>query len=217
MHYYIDGYNLLFRTVRAADDGDLRTQREKVIVELAAKINIAALDATLVFDSQFKAGPGEILCLESLDIHFTDEGVTADDYIIDSLRRAEHPRSITVVTSDGRLAWRARRKMAQSMPVEEFLALLNRIYRKKKRLEAEPIPKVVVEVAPVKKKRLTADEKYAAIFEEKLKAAEPMARIPLPEGSDRPQKKHVRIDKPDDMERWLREFEKRLIDPSEEK
>ena len=37
MHYFIDGYNLLFRILRAGDN--LQKQREEIIQDLEIKIN----------------------------------------------------------------------------------------------------------------------------------------------------------------------------------
>ena len=56
MHYFIDGYNLLFRIVHAGDD--LKTQRDELIQDLIHKVNLLQLDVTLVFDSQYQNDEG---------------------------------------------------------------------------------------------------------------------------------------------------------------
>lgn len=130
MHYYIDGYNLLFRLLRA--DDDLQTKREEIIKELEIKINRLEIDATLVFDAQYQQADRSRSHVNRLEICFTSIGETADDYILQSLK--EDPKSCsqqTVVTSDKKLAWLARRSHAKTESVEEFILWLNRRYKNK--------------------------------------------------------------------------------------
>jgi uncharacterized protein len=131
MHYYIDGYNMLFR-LHAGDH--LQSQREMIIQDLNQKIELVKIDVTLVFDSAFQIGDRSRSHFKHLEILFTAEGETADEFIIDELKRCLKPRQEIVVTSDKRLAWRARRRLAQTETVEGFLAWLNRCYKNKLRL-----------------------------------------------------------------------------------
>lgn len=131
MHYYIDGYNLLFRITRAGDD--LQKQRQKIIDELASKINFIGLDATLVFDAHYYAGDSVRKHMHRMEIVFTAEGQTADEYILQRLKEAAHPARETVATSDNKLAWLSRRRLAHTQSIEEFVVWLNKRYRNKVR------------------------------------------------------------------------------------
>ena len=127
MHYFIDGYNLLFRTTRASED--LAFQRELIILDLNKKIQLLNLDVTIVFDSQYHPGESERSHYKLLEIEFTNQGETADDFIINAVKRAEKPQDHTVITSDKRLAWRVRRRAGKSETVEEFQAWINKRYK----------------------------------------------------------------------------------------
>lgn len=131
MHYFIDGYNLLFRITRAGDE--LQQQRQKIIDELAAKINFIGLDATLVFDAQHYPGDSVRKHMHRMEIVFTAEGQTADEYILQRLKEAAHPARETVATSDKKLAWLSRRRLAHTQSIEEFVVWLNKRYRNKLR------------------------------------------------------------------------------------
>lgn len=123
MHYYIDGYNLLFRKLNAADN--LQIQRQRIINELSQKIIFLDISATLVFDAQYQTEPFSCTHKGCLEIHFTDHGKTADDHILALLKRQPNPQEYTVVTSDKTLAWRARRRLAKTQTIEDFILLLN--------------------------------------------------------------------------------------------
>lgn len=146
MHYYVDGYNLLFRNF--LDDVDLKTQREQFIKELNSKVNIANVDITLVFDASFMIGDATISHYQHLEILFTSYGESADDFIIHKLRAARStPHQEIVVTSDKRLAWRAKCANANTQTIEEFLSWLSKIYKNK--LRHKKIEKPALIIAPV--------------------------------------------------------------------
>lgn len=235
MHYYIDGYNLLFRLLRY--DSDLRKQREQIIQNLSVKIEFLGLDATLVFDSQYQEGESTRGHLKSLEIFFTSEGETADEFIIQELKNCKDPRKETVVTSDKKLAWRARRKAAQSESVEAFVEWLNiRCRNKRRNLQAKR--QQTESLAPTSPPSASAEtmktappskaiplescsEYYASVFENKFNE---LAK----EENDERQKKIERkaqkskkrktkpIEKEADFrsqeEKWLEIFEKRLVE-----
>lgn len=131
MHYFIDGYNLMFRLSRAG--GDLKTQREEIIQDLEIKINTLGINATLVFDAQYQPDESSRSHIMGLEILFTNAGETADDFILHALKEDTKPHRQTVVTSDKKLAWLARRSHANTETIEEFVALLNRRYKNKLR------------------------------------------------------------------------------------
>lgn len=206
-HFYIDGYNLFFRTIRTDPESDFKSQREKIIREIATKIQQAGMRATLVFDSQFKQGPRERHSLRELEIHYTDEGQTADDYILETLRRCARPREETVVTSDKRLAWFARLKGANTVNVEDFLKILDRISRKKMRTQKEaPMPKTVPKHVL---KRVTLEEHYEKLFQEMLEKGE-MPSEPKESKKRKSAEQQENKESKNDFERWLDAFQREV-------
>lgn len=130
MHYFIDGYNLLFRLLNGED---LQSQREAIIHDLNKKIALVKLDVSIVFDAAFQIGERTRTHYQELEILYTAEGETADEYIIDEIKNSPHPQQETVVTSDKKLAWRVRHRSAHTESVEEFILWLNRSYKNKVR------------------------------------------------------------------------------------
>lgn len=207
MHYLIDGYNLLFRTLRARASEDLRYERERLVIELGNKLKIAGIDAALIFDSHHQIGPRERFFSQGLDIHYTDEKQTADEYILEWLRLIKRPQDYIVVTSDRGLARRAAGKGARVQTVEGFKSALGKLYLKKLRqpVDLKPLP-TLAQASPVKSE--TVLERYERIFEDKLEGKIPVKEV-----------KEVKKEKPrekisekeacdeDDFERWLRIFE----------
>jgi uncharacterized protein len=127
MHYFIDGYNMLFRIPHAG--GDLQIQREKIIHDLNQKIQILQLDVTIVFDAQHQSQEINRQKHPNLKILFTSRGQTADEFIIGEIQTTSTPKQETVVTSDKKLAWHARSKSAKTQSVEEFLQEINKRYK----------------------------------------------------------------------------------------
>ena len=143
MHYFIDGYNLMFRVIRAGND--LQLQREAIIRDLNRKIKRLNLHVTLIFDAQYQTGESSRHHYQHLEIRFKEHGETADDFILKEIKHQKSPQYVTVVTSDKRLAWSVRRRHAKTESVEEFLSWLNRRYKNKKKplLELTPPTKDV--------------------------------------------------------------------------
>lgn len=206
MHYFIDGYNLLFRLVRAFGEEELQPMREKVIEDLSKKIKLLKLDATIVFDSYYHEGFRSRNLFLSTEVLFTDEGETADECIIDELKKSRTPKQEIVVTSDKKLAWQARLKGAQTIMVEEFIKILNQRCQKrslKKAAGRADASQEKIKLQP-KKKRETLIEHYERIFEassEKI-ASKKSKTIKLKEAQQTKEKPLS------DFERWLQAFEK---------
>ncbi len=141
MHYYVDGYNLLFRHFsQAFNEAPLQSQREQIIQDLSTKVQLLNLDITLVFDAMYQYGSATRSHYKQLEIVFTAQGETADEYILAELMSAPNPRNETVVTSDKRLAWHARRRAAKSESVEEFRARINQTYKNRQRHSSPGLP-----------------------------------------------------------------------------
>lgn len=129
MHYYIDGYNLLFRF--SDQNKDFTNLREVMIRELDHQAAFLGLELTLVFDAQYQLGEASRTHYHSVEILYTAFGELADDLILSEIRTKTRPHLITVVTSDKKLAWFARRCEAKTESVEHFKAWLNRRYYNK--------------------------------------------------------------------------------------
>lgn len=127
MHYYIDGYNVLFRLRHATEE--LQREREAIIQNLNEKVALVNLDVSIVFDAAFQEGHGSRLRIDALEVLFTAHGETADTFIIEQLKHSMHPRRETVVTSDKLLAWHARSSGAHVETVDGFLSRLNNLYK----------------------------------------------------------------------------------------
>lgn len=222
MHYYIDGYNLMFRIVRAGDD--LTAQRELLIRDLSQKISFLEIDATIVFDSQYQVGESTRSHSEALTIYFTEQGQTADDFILEEIRSSPNPLEEVVVTSDKRLAWRFRRKLGKSETVEEFIKWLNKRYKNKIRQirEEKKHPPQAVEKPPEKKvrrlpqKNVSVDqcfEYYLELFEKEfteLPPLHPIQETKATEVTAKKKKKKIEKDPRTEMERWYDIFQSRL-------
>lgn len=232
MHYYIDGYNVLFRTL-GLEDYNLEKQRQLLIEHLQNDIHYLALNVTIVFDAHLRLGERQIIHLLDLKIIFTPTGQNADEYILEMLHLAAEPKRHTIVTSDKGLAWHARSLGAHTMEVTAFMGWLGKHYKnkKKKARTAKTLPKAyeplnLVTSQPKKEKQPPASTQeklaapqgsfdyYLAAFEKNLAASDAQSQT----GSLSPKQKaaHERLVKPhkkkppthhSDMQRWLKIFE----------
>jgi predicted RNA-binding protein with PIN domain len=209
MHYFVDGYNLLFRS--RLEQPLLQQQRERVIADLLEKVTVLELDITLVFDSAHTPELSRRQHIGRLEIAYTNPGETADAYILSELLRDEARQRHTVITSDKALAEQARRLGAKSMSVENFTLWLEARYQKMRGKRIKTLP-VVPPATPAPKSRPIEDP-YLNIFEQRLqKLVKPSpATTSRPTSAPEPprQRKSEAAKKPpeSDFERWLRLFE----------
>lgn len=231
MHYYIDGYNVLFRFSKYGDR--LALLRVKLIQDLGVKSELLKLDITLVFDSSFPEGDTTHSHFRNMKVVYTAQGETADEYILGELRSSPNARLETVVTSDKKLAWEVKNLRAKSEDVADFFALLNRRYQTQlHQIKQKKIPLAVVEVVseplvekPAKKIKKTkpgkkvlpeeCSEYYLEQFQKQFEQEE-QERLSLKKKTSTPIKpKKSKPKKPPeeaipDEERWLRIFEQRF-------
>jgi hypothetical protein len=237
MHYFIDGYNMLFRLLHGSED--LQSQRESFIYDLNKKISVVKLDVSIVFDSTFQIGGRSRSHYDALEILYSAEGETADEYILDEIKNTLHPQQETVVTSDKKLAWHVRNRLAHTETVEEFIFWLNRAYKNKlKQLKKsqqplsppKPPPSPPRSLIPPPDAPLEAyADYYTQVFESKWreiqkKEQEKKASAAPTSSPKRPSRKPRRprdpfqppqppeVQEATEMERWLKLFEKRLSD-----
>jgi predicted RNA-binding protein with PIN domain len=132
MHYLVDAYNLLFRTLKKRSS--LEKSRQSLIQELNEIIAEINLHVILVFD-----GAEEHLPLptkghfDAIEIIYTSKNQTADEYIYEEVTLSRTPAQLTVVTNDRELTGRCHQHRAKTMTIDEFLHLLFKKKTKKKK------------------------------------------------------------------------------------
>jgi uncharacterized protein len=133
MHYFIDGYNFLFKLSHNWHF-DLRSQRDALIQAFNERIEELKLSLTIVFDgAEMPRGDYTRSHWKSVEVVYTHEGLSADEYILHRLEEAKHGRLYTVVTSDRELMNRAKLLGAYAMNNQTFLELLQQRTLKRKR------------------------------------------------------------------------------------
>lgn len=235
MHYYIDGYNILFRILKAVDE--VRKQREDLTLELEKKISLLGLDVTLVFDSYYQEGESTKSHFKSLEIIFTAHHETADEFILHEIKTSKSPSEHIVVTSDKQLARLCKLCLAQTQSVEEFLDFIEKRYKNKlrqERLEAKPPPPSVpsqvniktakTALSPQSEQTLTEGsfDFYLEKFNKEFQSLE--QQLPPPNKNLKPPKikkiKKIKENKEADghhlsnYDRWLKAFETERDDTS---
>lgn len=208
MHYFIDGYNMLFR-LYVGKGLHLKTQRQHIISALDQKLSLVRLNVSIVFDSAFQHGESSCVHFNNLEIFFTSYGETADDFILQEIATSSSPQQQTVVTSDKKLAGEVRRCFAKTESVEEFLERLDRIYQKKLLQSKSKHKKPAIQDGKIKNSSTPAipsdkvglescqdhyEKIFTSRFEAFLKQKNSASSI---------------VKAPTEMERWLEIFEKR--------
>ncbi len=228
MHYFVDGYNLLFRSMEA--DDELQKQRERLIQELTRRFETLHLDVTLVFDAAYTPSHTKRTRTPFVEIVYTAAGESADHYIIQELQAMPKVKQETVVTNDKRLAWQARRLDATTLSVTTFLAWLESRYRNKMRglhKKTKTLPlndkTPTVRVPPAKREALPSKQSspeacldyYQTIFEKSYAetveeaAKKSPTKPPASAKKTEKRKKPPRCEEPAPMseeERWLKIF-----------
>lgn len=225
MHYYVDGYNLMFRILYGEDE--ISAQRQQLIDDLNRKIQLLELEVTIVFDAQYQYGDSSRSHFQNLEILFTAHGETADELILEEIKAEPNPHQVTVVTSDKKLAWFARRCAAKTESVEQFVEWVNTRFKNKIRKQKLGIPQAKnkeVKITLTKPKRpipgITPEESfdfYLTQFQEsfeKIRATEVKKPSSLSQQQKKGIKKPPRAPKKEsgvsDMDRWKKLFEQRL-------
>ena len=165
MHYWIDGYNLLFRLPVAK--GPLEKKRQSLILELNTQATTLNLQITVVFDSSTKE---RILDTRShydaLEIIYTSSKKTADDSILDSVEFSSYPEDICVVTCDKDLARKAKALRANTLSLDAFFKLITKRQNKKQReledaFECLESPREISRLLSIFEKKFTENTKLS--------------------------------------------------------
>lgn len=224
MHYYIDGYNLLFRITQAGMD--FAKKRKNLIVLLNERAGLLKLNITLIFDAQYQTDELLRTHYHHLEILFTNYNETADERLIEEIQREASPQQVTLVTSDNLLSWKARRCHVKTETIDEFLSWINRRYKNAKHPTEKPettrkksTQKITKKVAPSSK--VSAEDCADYYLEQFSKKLEEMPKITR-QAIRRPKKVEKSMfdeegEEPEketfsDFERWRQIFEQRSKD-----
>lgn len=120
--------------------GSFSDQREAVIRSLQELFAHYRIKGMLVFDGRVQMGEESGRDYRSpLEICYTWEGQSADDYIIEKIETSKKANEITVVSDDKRLLSHARSFEANAWDNGEFLQWLKTKDRQKKREKPERV------------------------------------------------------------------------------
>lgn len=166
MKYLIDGYNLLFRLLHKGKA--VKEAREEMIESMSKKVNFIHLPITLVFDSGFQPGWASSKIDGDLEVLYTNEGETADEWLIRYVKNLGAEDQVTIVTSDNRLKVHLLRKGVKLLTSEEFMRFLNsRVRTIIKQMRDDKVPKKKPAL-PEKRVAKGSLEYYEALFQERL-------------------------------------------------
>ena len=117
LHYLIDGYNLLY-ALPDIPPGPWAAKREIFLAMLAHVKPQGNNRMTVIFDS--REGGGNRSRKGTIDIVYTS-GETADDWIIQAVRKAPNPRVMVVVTNDQAIRRLIRGTGAKWISTQDFM------------------------------------------------------------------------------------------------
>lgn len=144
MSYLIDGHNLIGKLpdLSLSDPDD----EQQLIERLHVYAQRIRRRLAVVFDPGAGYVPPHRSPYVDVKVSYAKRGRTADQVILNRVRRTRNPREITVVTSDRELAGRAQAEGATVMSAEEFVRLLQPAEptREEEEMEAEARANVAV-------------------------------------------------------------------------
>jgi len=122
MQYLIDGHNLIGKipdlSLKDPDD------EHKLICRLHVFAQRIRKPVAVVFDPGSNYVPPHRQSYSDVKASYARRGQTADQLIIDRVRKARNPREVMVVTSDRELAGRVRALGARIISSEEFVGIM---------------------------------------------------------------------------------------------
>ncbi len=162
MHYLVDGYNLLFRFLKA---NPLEKTRQAMIEELNTAVSELNLSVTLVFDGGKDSLPPTLRHhFKAIELIYTTGDASADHYILETVQEAHQPKNLTIITNDRELSSRCKREGAAILPIDTFIAFLT--HKRQKKIKRTPRPDFPFADSQKELKRLLT------LFEERLKEHE---------------------------------------------
>lgn len=125
MIYYLDGYNYLF--TRGKKEDPLHTSREEVLDEFSERTK--DLNFIVVFDAHHNPHEISRTYYKNLEVVYTSQEQTADEYILERVSLAKVPYNITVISNDKKLLNAATELKARIFSFEKFLKKISRTKR----------------------------------------------------------------------------------------
>ena len=135
-HYFIDGYNLLFRV--QGKPRPLQHKRQELISLINQEAILFSLNITLVFDgAQIDADDLVRGHFDAIEIVYTRKNQTADEYILEELHHIKNRAIEVVITSDNQLASHCKSLGAKTESIEQFLSFLANKHKKAQKKHSE--------------------------------------------------------------------------------
>lgn len=120
MTILVDGYNLLFKLKIKAKTLELSRNRVTFLLNTIAQER--NLNLILIFDGKQEKGLGfSKKQVGVIEIIYTADGETADDYILDYIERNSNPAQFLVITTDRDLSIKVRRLGAECKDIDYLL------------------------------------------------------------------------------------------------
>lgn len=208
MRYIIDGYNYLFRLLHKNEE--VRSIRDELIVHLTRMSEEAQLEISLIFDSKYQKGEHTRRKEDLFELIFTDEGESADEWILRELKRSANAKIITVVTSDRRLAMHCRNYLALTMECKDFQQFI--LKKAKMRLIKEAKEKPPLKNLPIAppKNVLSGFDYYLQEFEKRVEEAPVKPKKPKKIVKAKEKPKDQKLTESQELERWEKLFNRPL-------
>lgn len=137
MHYLIDGHNLIGRmpTLRLDDPND----EAKLLDYLQRYHARTGHHFTVIFDAGLSYHSPKVKKQGGITIQFASQGQSADQLIIQQVRRVKNPQEMLVVTSDRAVQQAARHAHVRVIAAEEFAQQLLTLASPVKKDEDRPV------------------------------------------------------------------------------
>jgi len=129
MHYWIDGYNLLFR--HPSSLRSLEEKRKSLIRQLNSLAKALHLQICVVFDNQAQEELERKSHYDHLEIVFTSRGKSADDFFVELAETSPCPKNLCIVTSDQELSRKIRALGSKTLSLSEFYDFISKKSQKK--------------------------------------------------------------------------------------
>ncbi len=130
MHYWIDGYNLLFHLPK--NKGSFEEKRRILISQINEQAKNLSLQITIVFDASDPDQKHDTRShFDDLELIYTHRKKSADDAILEAVEHSRNPALLCAVSSDKGVTSKARALGAQILSLPEFLAFLFKKQKKK--------------------------------------------------------------------------------------
>src|SRR3989339_1253050 len=125
MHYWIDGYNLLFRLPKSK--GSFEEKRRILILQINEQVKNLSLSATIVFDASDPSQNYDTRShYDSLEIIYTHPKKSADDSILEAVELSKQRSRHCVVSSDKGLLLKAKALGSEILSLSDFLLFLQK-------------------------------------------------------------------------------------------